>query len=649
MLGNNGAQLPPGLTAFPAGTTIQSTGQTGGGMGQQTVLMTTGGSNGTTAGYYLAPAPPPPQPQFKIAFGADGNVFLQPVNPFPQTATGLSSTMGGQTIKLGDSITLKDGSGSSQPSPDSTTPTLDSLLPCANGMIGSSLALSTPTITFSTSTPGIGGGSGKFIEGSAIKLTDSISLTIQNSTPSNVLDERRAFGSLQNNNMTTVTPVGVKPETKRGKTKREPRKTARKGTAASNAQLQQQQQQQQQLITIPIQTNLGSTTITPVLSNTPTTASGMQSAAAVIQIGDHSGSLKGSMNGSLKKIEPNSTGNMILLKSTGSTLSATTSAAAATAVAGVGSGEMENHQNPFPVVQISLNNKEFCERLETQIKTLSQVKTPSAQQKTLLQELVSLQKTMQDAKQQSGDGGCNKDTKIILTSQPLMSSSSTSTMGGCVGSNSSLAPSVPTEITIQSKPSSASSSSSGSANTQLLTPIKPLKESMPSNTQIITITSKPLDSCAAGSTQTKSDPLGPGQPTQLIIQSSGPTIKNECTTLNGNVDPLANESNNFKLLAGNNHNTSCGSIGGNNNLIYAASQGTTFQVGNQIITITTPSSSQSVSNLSLKVSFFFILCKFNHKINFFSFLLIRSRRSMMSANRYSKRVYGCQPERLSKD
>lgn len=72
-------------------------------------------------------------------------------------------------------------------------------------------------------------------------------------------------------------------------------------------------------------------------------------------------------------------------------------------------------QNGYQFVQISLHNHEFIERLETQIKKLSALKSPRDEQKQLLHELLNLQKKMSDAKSQpqnsnSGDG------KVILTS-----------------------------------------------------------------------------------------------------------------------------------------------------------------------------------------------------------------------------------------
>jgi hypothetical protein len=522
---SNGAQMA-GLGGFPQGTTIQPTHASG--LSQQTVLMSAGGGNGSGGPYYITPMnQSAPTTQLKLAFAPDGSVILQPVTSYGQTASGLTGALNAtsQGIKIGDSITLRDTSGasSSQPSPDSTTPTLDAILPGASHNGATSISLSTPTISFSTSS--LGTPAGKFMEGSAIKLTDSISLTIQNST--GPMDDHRQYQQ----NSTTLIPVGVKSETKKGKAKKETKKTPRKGSAAAAAAAAAAANQQ--LITIPIQTNLGSTTITPVMSNTNV------SQPAVIQIGESS-SLKSTLNGQMKKNEP--TSNMLLLSSNSSLLGGNDSNSTTV--------NSMNNSSETPVVQISLNNQELYERLETQIKSLSQLKTPTAQQRNLLQELVELQRTMQSAKQQSGEGQ-SIDTNFILTSQPLLPQS-TGTMQS------------KPEITIQSKPLTS--------NTQLLTPLKS-KES--SNTQIITITSKPLES----STNCKAD-------------QGCASIKTEVGITSNSSSDHSNESNNFKLLSGNCSNTQ----------LSGSSQGTTIQVGNQIITITTPSTPVANNVSSTKVN-----------------------------------------------
>jgi hypothetical protein len=65
------------------------------------------------------------------------------------------------------------------------------------------------------------------------------------------------------------------------------------------------------------------------------------------------------------------------------------------------------------MIQVSPNNQEFLQRLETQLKSLLALKSPTNQQKELLQELLSLQQKMIQARVQSQNA--SEDQKVVLT------------------------------------------------------------------------------------------------------------------------------------------------------------------------------------------------------------------------------------------
>lgn len=492
--------------------------------------------------------PTPQAPQYKLAVAPDGSYILQTVPTFAQPLTTnnqLVQSNLNSTSKFVD--TSKDSLNSgSQPSPDSTTPTLDaSSTPTSCG----SLTVTTSTISFTTNQNTTTSTNISNSQLGSIKLSDSISMTVQPNNGDKTFNNTKTPVTTIKCISTPTTPASNKKTNNKGKKTAANKK--QQATKTDNNQVNTQiQQPTQQLITIPIQTtnlnsSINSSAVLPNQTNT------------VIQIGD---------NNLVKKSENQ---NILVLNSAPPNTVQTT---APTAL-----------NQPQPVVQISLNNQEFLDRLETQIKSLSAIKTPTQDQETLLQELISLQKKMLQAKN-SGDNSSG-DGNIILTSQPLISQQQTSL---------DKLPN-PTMITSMNK----------------LT-----KDNNPNNNSapIITFNFKPMEqqgvkkldqSINKQSTAT----VIQSQPTQIFIQTSPTTTNTTNLTLNTGAnqtsDPSsttanANLSNTFEgqkikinLTTNSNLTTAV-----NNQSTAQPQPGTTFQLGNQFFTITAPGAKVPLQNLT---------------------------------------------------
>jgi len=76
-------------------------------------------------------------------------------------------------------------------------------------------------------------------------------------------------------------------------------------------------------------------------------------------------------------------------------------------------------ESKLPVVQISLDDHQFADRLESQIKTLTDIQAPTSQQQGLLTELQTLHRTMQEAR-----------SKSVGNNAPVVSTASTTPVEG---------------------------------------------------------------------------------------------------------------------------------------------------------------------------------------------------------------------------
>ena len=504
-------------------------------LGQPTVVMmppnTPNTPQGGAANYYFNPTsvnntinqPQFNQPQFKLALAPDGTVilqqavptFAQPLNPTAAQSTQQTTVQSSNTTNFVDTSKVVDScnSGSSQPSPDSTTPTLDSAITTTSC---SSLSASTSTITFTTNSASTNSNS----QLGSIKLTDSMSLTIQNNGQT-IKDDN----ILKSQSTTSTTPANNKSKSRAKKTTTK-KQQASKTTNINSTATSIQQQPTQQLITIPIQTSLNSS-MNSVMPNTGT-----------MILGD---------NNLIKK---NDSG-ILVLNSTpnNATANQTTSVPMATHI----------DQNGVPVVQISLNNQEFLERLDTTVKSLSSTKNLTQEQETLLQELKSMQMKMLQAKTNTSESG---DGNIILTTQPILSQ--------------------PPQQTIPNLTANKSSSSLNS-NTKLTKDIVNSTNSniKTSNTQIITITTagKPLDTTKKlgmpNDKQTTS--VIQTQPTQIIFQSAPTSSIKPMEAQDPALTTNTFEGQKIKFLTATNQA----------NQATTPQPGTTFQLGNQFFTITT--------------------------------------------------------------
>ena len=339
---------------------------------QQTVLMLPSGPN-QPPNIVLTQNPSAAPPQLRLALGPDGSVILQPhittnaVQPQIQSQFISNSN----NLKYSDSLKDSSGLGSSQPSPDSTTPSIDS---ATTSTVSSS---STTTTTTTTTGPALTGQNTSALldqlnTGPAVKVPDLVaSLALSNGSSNPITTEE----SKPLTSQTTLIPLTVQNINK------------------------SLEQQKQTILTIPVQSGdsvvpnvsngssnavirIGSCDSIPttlVLTTTPTT---VFTSPPKAQMTDP-------LNGSLSlNTSPNSANVSV-------------NGTAATVI----------EQNGVPMVQVSPNNQEFLQRLETQLKSLSSLKSPTNQQKELLQELLSLKQKMNDARHMTH----TEDQKVVLS------------------------------------------------------------------------------------------------------------------------------------------------------------------------------------------------------------------------------------------
>ena len=487
------------------------------------------------------------QTQFKLAVAPDGSLILtSPTFAQPMTAQQLATTQ--QTVqssslstKFVDTSKDSCGSGSSQPSPDSTTPTLDSA-----STPTSCSSLTSPTITFTTntSTNSSGLAASNNTQLGSIKLSDSF-------TVAQPLDD-----SLNKSQTTTA------KKRSRSRKKKPPPKTddLNASNIVSNTSLSAPstglQSTGPQLISIPIQTGLNSSNImNSVIPNNSTNTT-------VIQIAGDGSNLIGnnSLLSNINSLNSMNGGQIKILNASGSM--------------------QPGSVNP-PLVQISLNNQEFLDRLETQVKTLTAVKNPTQEQATLLQELIGLKTKMLEAKSNAGDSGSGEGN-IILTSQPLISQPSTSPTNKLAGG-----------ITNQLTKDDVKTSTVG--GTQIFT-IKSLSD----QGNKLSINSTSLDQNKSSLTNTPQHFIIQSTPTsQSSVNSSASSMatsaNHQLQLINSDPAQTTNtfESQKIKLLTP--ANTSQPSMT-TTTVTSQPTATTTFQLGNQFFTITTAGKPPLVGN-----------------------------------------------------
>ena len=254
-------------------------------------------------------------PQLRLSLTPDGSVVIQqnvqqafmPTVPGLIDASSVNNNNGSQS-KLLDSV--KD---SSQPSPDSTTPTLDAVAPVVSSQSTSSSSV------------------------------------------------KSALVEHLNNKANTCSPkaTSVKKETKKT-TKKSPKKES----SIESVKIKTEP------ISVPasIASNiLGTPSSVSASASTTSLTPNVSSPTAVIRIGNCDNLIQAS------------TLPVLLTKDS--------------------SPKKENEsEGKVPVVQISLDDHEFAGRLETHVKNLMAVETPTQEQNNLLRELQTLQKTMSDAR-----------------------------------------------------------------------------------------------------------------------------------------------------------------------------------------------------------------------------------------------------------
>ncbi|XP_015787609.1 homeobox protein 5 isoform X1 [Tetranychus urticae] len=406
--------------------------------------------------------------QLRLSLAADGSVILQPnLGPSVSTANTILSNPSNLTNQTGTSTqliqdlgstsmasisnskfidTLRDscGPGSSQPSPDSTTPTLDASTPTSASTISTisltNVKSSSPAITTIASSPVLSHKQTLMQHlnaGSTMKVGDSVtSMTITPIMGPSYRDDSKSSSPF--------IPLTITSESIRESTNH---KTTIKQESSSKSMMDHSSSESKtEIVSVPLTDMLNSNnpcnvSVTPSSStSTSTTTLTMSNCDSLVQnpsmpvlltnasliIPDNDASTNNSnhklssgpsapSNNRSHVLTPTNTNNSaspltnsIPSLSSGqqmSSVSSLSSSAAPTLV----------DQNGFQFVQISLNNQEFIERLEAQIKNLRALKSPKEDQKKLLQELLSLQKRMSEAKIQP-QSSMYGESKVILTS-----------------------------------------------------------------------------------------------------------------------------------------------------------------------------------------------------------------------------------------
>ncbi|CAG2105226.1 unnamed protein product [Medioppia subpectinata] len=350
----------------------------------QTVLMVPSGPNQPpnivlTQNPVQATAPP----QLRLALGPDGSVILQP--HITTNTNGLVPQIQSQFIsnsnnlKFNESLKDSSGLGSSQPSPDSTTPSIDS-----TSTSSTNATLSQTTTTSTTTTPSAIGQNtsttstsallDQLNTGPAVKVPDivaSLALTHHSSTGPAVTEESKPIQS-----QTALIPLTVQN---------------------INNSLEQQKQT---ILTIPVQS--GDNNVVQNGSN--------GSSNAVIRIG--------SCDTIPTSLVLTTTPTTVFASPPPKTLTTgpiapipTVLSSSTGTVSVTGTTTTVIDHNGVPMIQVSPNNQEFLQRLDTQLKNLLLLKSPTNQQKELLQELLSLQQKLNVARSKN----TSDDQKLILT------------------------------------------------------------------------------------------------------------------------------------------------------------------------------------------------------------------------------------------
>ena len=363
-------------------------------------------------------------PQLRLSLAPDGSVILQPnlttslgaTNNIIHNNQQLTDQLGSQdsspalssltTTKFIDNLKDSCGPGSSQPSPDSTTPTLDASTPTStvtlpsislttvkapspvlNAMTTTQLATNTNANNSNSKTAAI---LQHLNSGHVIKTSDSnTSVTIHPIMATNIKEEIKTQSpfiplTVQNINSTNE---------------------------SSNEQNEIIIKQEHQIEMDSLNSkSMNDNSLNSSINSSATAVISMNSCDNLVQTSNH----------------PVLLTNTPLISQDESSKFGLPSSTTCTPIYNTSLGPSKGlpvttppvvDQNGVPVVQISLNNQEFIERLESQVKSLSALKSPTNQQKQLLQELLSLQKKMLDAKV-SPQSHNSSDGKVILTNQP---------------------------------------------------------------------------------------------------------------------------------------------------------------------------------------------------------------------------------------
>ncbi|XP_074599766.1 uncharacterized protein LOC141854109 [Brevipalpus obovatus] len=467
---------------------------------QPTVVMVPSFSNHQESNILLTSATGPTSgapPQLRLSLGPDGSIFLQPnIQPAPinnnsskpnsnnQTSSSNINTTNsittsvvnsstnnnqGATIqdpaasltsisssKFMDSLKDTNGPGLSQPSPDSTTPTLDASTPTSTATslstpptsstssnTSTSSTTSSTTNSFASASPSITpiavSPSLTPIASSPTILTSNNNNNSKLTTQQTLMQHLNAGSTMKvGDSMTsmTITPImgppiredlksqspfiplmmqqgsdsGSKDNSNRVTVKQEHRSEQETRTEIVSVSFPQLlhpssssiSTSSASLISINNCDNLVQNSSMPVLlANTP---------LILQEDGKLSTTTTPNQNSFLSHSLTTNPRSQILTPTSSSTSttctpSLTTQASAPTLV----------EQNGYQFVQISLNNQEFIERLETQIKKLSALRSPRDEQKQLLHELLNLQKKMSEAKTQPQNSNSGNG-KVILTS-----------------------------------------------------------------------------------------------------------------------------------------------------------------------------------------------------------------------------------------
>ena len=327
-----------------------------------------------------SPAAPNTTAQIRLALAPDGmcSVILQPT-----IAPNIQCQSIQNTKSLND---LKDnGLGSSQPSPDSTTPTLDAAST-------NSTASTTQTITTTTTSTAIQ---------SQQQTSNSALLDQLNTAPAIKVPDLVASIALQNGPKPNEENKASLQQTLLPLTLQNINNSNSNTTNNGGCEIQQPRQT---ILTIPV-------------ANGDNAAVNTSSNAAVIRIGNCDTlptslvltTPPTSVFASPTK-QPIGNAGAITVLSPSNNINNNNGTAVPSSN---GNSTTVIDHNGVPMIQVSPNNQEFLQRLDTQLKGLLALKTPTQQQKDLLNELLALQQKMLQARQSQNNS--ETEQKVVLT------------------------------------------------------------------------------------------------------------------------------------------------------------------------------------------------------------------------------------------